>query len=409
MKKDTLKIVIAGHVDHGKSTLIGRLLLETGSLPKERIARVRRLSKGLGRDTELAYLSDQLKEERERGMTIDTTRIFFKTRKRNYIIIDAPGHLGFIKNMITGASSAEAAILIIDIREGIMEQTRRHAYLMNLLGIDKVIAVINKMDLADRREKRFNALKAEVSESLKIKPLFIVPVSARQGTNISKKSSGFSWYKGPALTEALDSLGLYKKTAERPLRFSVQDIYKMDGEEIIAGRVASGSIKQGQKVLLPHSGEVTIKAIKVFGKHKHEIREGQNAGLILNERVSAERGDVIVQNEGRPKLTTGFKGNIFWMSREPLRLNESMTMRCATQEIECTAERIEDRIDSSTLETIQEDANQLKINEAGLVIFRTKRPVLLEKFTFIEELGRFVIESKEILRGAGIIASLGSE
>ncbi len=409
MKKDTLKIVITGHTDHGKSTLIGRLLLETGSLPKEKIIQIRRISKGTGKGAELACLSDQLKEERERAMTIDTTRIFFKTRKKNYIIIDAPGHLEFIKNMITGASSAESAILIIDIREGIMEQTRRHAYLINLLGIDKVIAVINKMDLADRQEKRFNALKAKVLESLRIKPLFIVPVSARQGTNISKKSCGFGWYKGPALTEALDSLELHKKTAKRPLRFPVQDIYRMGGEEIIVGRVASGSIRWGQKVLLPHSGEATVKAVKIFGRHTHEIREGRNAGLVLNERISVKRGDVIVQSESRLKLTACFKGNIFWMSHEPLRLNESMTMRCATREIECTAERIEKKMNSSTLETIHEGANQLKINEAALVIFRTKRPVLLEKFTFIEELGRFVIESKETLRGAGIIVSLGSE
>jgi sulfate adenylyltransferase large subunit len=407
MEKETVKIVIIGHVDHGKSTLIGRLLLDTNSLPKEKLTEIKKISKELGKETELAYLVDQLKEERERNATIDTTQIFFKTRKRNYVIIDTPGHVEFIKNMITGASLAQIGVLIVDVQEGVMEQTRRHAYIISMLGIDKVIVVFNKMDLVNYERERFNKVRVELLkflESLKITPFFTVPASAKEGDNICMKSSKMSWYKGPGLLGALNSLKLNIKTTKKPLRFPIQDIYEIEGEKIIVGRIISGIIKQGQKViLLPSFKAARIKIIKVFGKRRRTAREGENIGLTLSKPVFVERGEVVAQKENPPKATDHFKGNILWMSYEPLQINKTMILRCATQEIECTAERIEKRINSSTLEIIEENAMVLKLNEAGVVIFKTQEPIVVEKFNFIEELGRFIIEREHDLKGIGIV------
>lgn len=408
MKKDTLKIVIVGHVDHGKSTLIGRLLYDTDSLPREKIAEIKKISRELGKDTELAYLTDQLREERERNVTIDTTQIFFKTRKRDYVIIDAPGHVEFVKNMISGASLAEAAVLMIDVNEGVMEQTRRHSYIISMLGLDKIIVVANKMDLIGYKEKRFDEVRSDLLKFLadvNIKPSYIIPVSAREGENISKKSRKLRWYRGPSFLDALDSFTLTERGTGTNLRFPIQDIYELDGEWIIVGKVASGMIRQGQKVvLLPTTTDATIKAIKVFQEKRAAARAGESIGLTLEEPLSVNRGEVVVQKENPPAPVDRFKGNIFWMSSEPLQVNKRITLRCATQEVGCVAEKIERRIDSSTLELIEENATELRQNEAGIAIFKTERPILVEKFPLVEELGRFVIEREYKLEGAGIIA-----
>ena len=408
MKKDTLKIVMVGHVDHGKSTLIGRLLYDTNSLPKEQIAEIKKISKELGKDTELAYLTDQLREERERNVTIDTTQIFFKTPKRDYVIIDAPGHVEFVKNMISGASLAEAAVLIIDVNEGVKEQTRRHSYIISMLGLDKIIVVANKMDLLDYKKERFDEVKSELLgflENVKVKPSFVIPVSAREGVNISRKSKKMRWYGGPTFLDALDSFSLSKRSTDERLIFPIQDVYELDSEKIIVGRVASGMIKQGQKVvLLPTTSDATIKAIKVFQEKRTTARVGESIGLTLEEPLSVNRGEVLVEKENPPAPVDRFKGNIFWMSSEPLRVNKKITLRCATQEVGCAAEKIERRIDSSTLELIEENAMELRQNEAGIAIFKTERPILVERFPLVEELGRFVIEREYDLQGAGIVA-----
>lgn len=410
MEKEYLKLVIVGHLDHGKSTLIGRLLLNTNSLPREKIMEIKRISKELGKEAELAFLTDQLKEERQRCMTIDTTQSYFKTHKRNYVIIDAPGHVQFIKNMITGATQAEASVLIVDATEGIMEQTKRHAYIINMLGIGRVIAVFNKMDLVNYKEKRFKEIKTKLLkflDKLEIKPLFIIPVSAKEDVNISERSSKMSWYKGSCLLKALDSFRLGIKTAEKPLRMPIQDIYEIEGKKIIVGRILSGEIIRGQEItLFPSLRQARINSIKVFGKFPKKAKAGENIGLILDEPSFAKRGEVIAQKENPPKPTNRFKGDIFWMSGEPLQINKTITLKCATQEVKCIAEKIEKRIDSSTLEIIEESANQLKLNEAGEVIFNTENPIVIEKFDFIEGLGRFVVERGYNLQGAGIITQI---
>jgi sulfate adenylyltransferase large subunit len=407
LEKETLSIVIVGHVDHGKSTLIGRLLLDTKSLPKEKMAELQRISKDLGKETELAYLTDQLKEEREQDKTIDTTQTFFRTTKRNYIIIDAPGHVEFIKNMLTGASSAEAAILIVDITKGVEEQTRRHAYIIKMLGIRHLIVVINKMDLVNFKKEQFEIVRSSLLDFLKklgLQPLFIIPVSAKDGVNISGGSLLTKWYNGPALLKALNSLKPADRKKNPPLRFPVQDIYEINHEKIAAGEVVSGKIKEGEKIyILPSMKEAAINHIKTFGKHKKLAEDGENIGITLKGPLTLARGDVITGLNGYCKPRDKFKGNIIWLSKKPLRINDTLTFRCATQETLCTVEKIEQRINSSTLEVIQPEASGLNTNEAGEVFFKTARPVVVEDFSSIPALGRFILESDFNLQGAGII------
>ncbi len=406
-EQETAKIVITGHVDHGKSTLIGRLLLATDSLPKEKLAEIKKISQELGKDTELAFAIDQLEEERKRSITIDTAQIFFKTPKRDYCIIDAPGHVEFLKNMITGATLAQAAVLIVDVDEGIKEQTTRHAYILSMLGIDKLIVVFNKMDLAGNKEEVYEKVKKEalrVLADLGMKPVYTIPVSAKEGTNFTGPSPEMSWYKGPSVLEALDSLDLTRETAVRPLRLPVQDVYQVDGERIIVGRISSGKATSGQSVSLLPSGRVArISSLRVFGKELTEAGAGESIGLTLEPTLTVERGEVLTEKESRPQPTDRFRANIFWIAEEPLEINKKTTLRCATQETGVIAERIEKRINSSTLEVIEEDARRLEMNEAGVVVFKTDKPITAEKFSFVEELGRFVIEHQYNVQGAGII------
>ncbi|MHC9538713.1 MAG: GTP-binding protein [Vulcanimicrobiota bacterium] len=408
MTKKALKIIIIGHVDHGKSTLIGRLLLDTNSLPRETMSDLKRVSRELGRDTELAYITDQLKEERERNITIDTTQIFFSTKKRSYVIIDAPGHVEFLKNMISGATMAEVAILVVDAREGIMEQTRRHAYIIDMLGMEKVIVLFNKMDLVQYDRKRFEEVSAELLtffQNLSVKPSFMIPISAWEGENVSRKSGKLSWSKAPFFLDALESLTLTRLSEKKPLRLPVQDIYEIDGEEVIVGRVASGEIRQGQEiVLLPNLAGATVKSVRIFGdSSKKSALEGENIGLTVDRTGLVKRGHVIVERENQPEPTISLKGNLFWMSEEPLKLTAPVTLRLATQEVLCCAVKIENRINSSTLEVLEREAGELQLNEAGAVTFETDTPVVAERFSFIEELGRFVIEKQFQVQGAGII------
>jgi len=408
MAKETLKLVIIGHVDHGKSTLIGRLILDTGSFPLGKIKELKKISRELGKDTEIAFLLDQLKEEREQSRTIDTTQVFLKTSKRNYVVIDTPGHAEFIKNMITGASCAQAAILIIDINEGMMEQTKRHAYLISMLGIKKVIVALNKIDLVNYDEVKFNALKSEIAAFLSrvnIFPVAIIPISAKEGVNIYKKDKKIKWYPGPSLISCLDGLKLNPRVKNMPLRFPVQDLYDKDCAKMIVGRLESGLLKKGQQVVvLPQNKKTKISSINVFGScGKKAAYTGENIGLVLDNSSGVKRGDVIVAQNCAPMPSKSFKGNVFWMSDQPFLLNKKMILRCATQEVGCIGESIEKKINSVTLDIIDKDPKELRFNEAGSVVFKTDVPVVVEDFTFIEALGRFTIENGQEVQGAGII------
>lgn len=405
--KDYLKIVFVGHVDHGKSTLIGRLLYDTKSLKNEKYEDLKEEAKNRGGEIEFAFVMDHLKEERDKKITIDTAQTYFSTKKRNYVIIDAPGHKEFIKNMVTGASQAEAAILMVDVNEGVMDQTKRHAYIINLLGIEQVLVAMNKMDLVDYKKERFEEVKGELMGFLKnigIKPRFVIPISAKDGDNVAKKSEKMNWYDGPTILEALDKFKKSASPIEKPLRFPVQDVYNFDGERIVVGRIESGRLEVGEEVMvLPGKKKTKVKKIKEFKKEKKEAETGESIGLIIGEKV--KRGDIIAK-EYLPKEKKEIKAKVFWLSPQKIKKGEEVVFRCATQEVRCGIEKIEKRIDSSTLGVVEENAEKLEEHEIGEVVLSLKNPVFVDNFNDIKEMGRFVLERNGLISAGGIITEV---
>lgn len=399
--------MIVGHVDHGKSTLIGRLLYDTDSLPPDKIEEMKRTSGELGRETEFAFIMDHLREEREQGITIDTAQTFFRTPSREYVIIDAPGHVEFVKNMITGASQAEAAVLIIDAAEGIKEQTRRHAYILSLLGISQVIVVLNKMDLAGYREDTYKELRIQAEEFLKsinIRAEYYIPISALKGDNIVQKNEALSWYPGPTFLEGLGSLEGKLAAADRPLIFPVQDIYRIDSQRVIVGRVEAGKIREGQKVrFLPGEYQTVVKSIEKFQEKIASAVAQESIGVTLQDSLFAERGMVIAQPDRLPKVANEFRANLFWMVERALDKSEKITLRCATQNIVGEVRDIYRRINSSNLTIIKENADALENLEVGEVRIRTEKPIVIEKFNDVQELGRFVLMRGKNICAGGII------
>ncbi|MFQ5868035.1 MAG: sulfate adenylyltransferase subunit 1 [bacterium] len=406
----TLKFVMVGHVDHGKSTLIGRLLYDTNSLPSDKIEEIKKVSKDLGRETEFAYLLDHLEEERRQGITIDTTQAFFKTRKRQYVIIDAPGHVKFVKNMITGASQAEAGILIIDVKEGVKEQTKRHAYILSSLGLNQVIVVLNKMDLVNFRKESFNNVKKDVEEffsSISKQPAFCIPICAIKGDNIAKKSEKMNWYQGPTFLESLDTLQNREPLQDKPLIFPMQDVYKINDKRVAVGRIEAGIIRKEQAIrILPGRQSAKVKSIEKYLKELDEAYAGESIGITIDNCLFLNRGDVICEQQKEPTLTDNFKADIFWMSKKELKKDEKIILQCATQETICKVGTINKRIDSSSLEIIEEQANILKNLEVGEVIIKTKKPIAIKSFNDVQELGRFVLIQDENICAGGIITSV---
>ncbi len=404
---DVVSFVIVGHIDHGKSTLIGRLLYDTDSLQPDKIEEMKKASAGRGRETEFAFLLDHLEEERKQGITIDTTQVFFKSDKRRYVIIDAPGHVEFVKNMITGASQAEAAVLIIDVAEGVMEQTKRHSYMLSLLGLGQVVVVLNKMDLVGFSQERFEAVKADADRWLKsidIKPGFYIPISAIRGDNVMKRSENMSWYTGPTFLETLDTLQNKLPVEDKPLLMPVQDVYKVDDKRINAGRVEAGVIESGMEVKVLPTGQLTrVKSIEKFLAKPKRAVASECIGMTTSDAVFLDRGNVVCVPGCEPELTDRIIASIFWMIRDDLSTDMKLSMRCATQQTSCKIEKINRRIDSSTLEVIEENAHTLKNLEVAEVIIRTKNPVAVKTFNDVQELGRFVLVRDENICAGGII------
>jgi len=404
---DVLSFVIVGHVDHGKSTLIGRLLYDTDSLPPDKIEEIEKASAGQGKRTEFAYLLDHLEEERKQGITIDTTQVFFKTAKRRYVIIDAPGHVEFVKNMITGASQAEAAVLIIDVTEGVKEQTRRHSYMLSLLGLHQVIVVLNKMDLVDFSQDRFETVKKDALgwlKSINIEPTLFIPISAIEGDNITGKSEKMNWYAGPSFLQSLDTLESRQPPEGKPLLFPIQDIYKIGDKRINVGRVESGIIAKDNKIKILPSGQVTnVNSIEKFPEDTGKAIASECIGITTADSVFLDRGNIVCLPGAEPTLTDSIPANIFWMTKQDFVKDQKLTIRCATQETSCKIDRINKRINSSTLEVIEENAEVIKNLEVAEVIIKTKRKVIIKDFNDVQELGRFVLVQDENICAGGII------
>ncbi len=404
--EENLRLVLSGHVDHGKSTLIGRLFYDTDSLPEGKYDEIKSICDSLGKPMEFGYVMDHLQEERDQGITIDTAQTFFKTDRRHYTIIDAPGHVEFIKNMITGASQAEAAILIVGAEEGLQEQTRRHAYILSMLGLKQVVAVINKMDLVDYDQKRYQQVSKDLEKFLKkikITPKEIVPISAMKGDNIAKKSKKIDWYQGPTILEALDKFETEKSLTEKPLRLPVQDVYKWD-KRIIAGRISSGVIKKGDKITILPSGEET--EVKSVLKYKEDIDQaiaGDSIGIETKDKVFVDRGNVISEVKDKPTTTKTLKANLFWMDKEPLKKGERVLFKLATQSVMAEITKFERVIDSSTLEVVGEDLEKFENRQTAQVEIETADEVVIDSFNEVPELGRFVLERTDTVAGGIII------
>ena len=411
MENQDLKFVIVGHVDHGKSTLIGRLLYDTNSLPPDKMAEIKKSSEELGRVTEFAFLMDHLQEEREQGITIDTAQAFFKTAKRQYVIIDAPGHSEFVKNMLTGASQAQAAILIVDAKEGVREQTKRHSYLLSLLGIKQVIVVVNKMDLVDYQEQVFAKIKSELDiflGNLQIKPNFYIPIVALKGDNVALASENMPWYLGATVLFALDSLREEVGEAGQALVLPVQEIYKIGDKRYVLGRVEAGELKSGQKIkVLPSGQETIIKTIEKFlQENLLSAQAGENIALTTQDPLFIERGNVICETGKEPSLKSEFAATLFWLSQETLQKDEPLIIKCATQESACQVSEIKNRFNSSTMEILEENASQLNFLEAAQILIKTKKPLALSKFSEFSELGKFVLLKNDNIIAGGIVIEL---
>jgi len=422
MSQENLKLVLVGHVDHGKSTLIGRLFYDTDSLPEGKIEEIKEVCEALGKELEFGYIMDNLSEERDQGITIDTAQKFFKTEKRQYTIIDAPGHVEFIKNMITGASQADAAILIVDAEEGVRQQTRRHAYILGMLGLGQVIVAVNKMDKIGYAKERFEEVKKEIQEFLKkinIQPSHIIPISAKEGDNVAEKTGNLSWFTGPTILAALDTLKIPESPKDKPLRYPIQDVYKFDEKRIAAGRIASGTLTTGQDIFILPGGEKTkIKNIEEWesdkkdpfgpGKYKNPpaSEAGKSTGATISDKLFLDRGNIITTPDKQPTITDKFRAHVFWLDKKPYTLGERVTFKCATQDVMCEIEGIERVIDSSTLEVLSEDAKEIKSREVADIVVKTSKPVVIENFNETPELGRFVFERSDTVAG-GIITEVG--
>ena len=406
---DRLKVVFVGHVDHGKSTLIGRIFHDTHSLPDGKVEQIRKACREEGMEFEYAFLLDALLEEQEQNITIDTTQIQFKTAARPYVIIDAPGHKEFLKNMITGAASADAAVLLIAANEGVREQSRRHGYLLSLLGIKQVVVAVNKMDLAGYSEQSFNAVVAEYRkflEQIGLEARTFVPISARTGQNVARRSPDvMPWYHGPSITETLDQFEPPKKLTELPLRFPVQDVYRFDQRRIIAGRIESGSLKVGDQIVFSPNNKTSVVASieRWAAPAREEAAAGESIGITLTEQIFVERGHVGSQPEHPPIESNRFRARLFWMGRRPLEPGRRYKLKLATQELDAEVVSIDRIIDASTLETVAGGRAHIARNDVAEVVIQTRAALVMDNYDQNPILGRFVIMDDRHVAGGGII------
>ena len=407
-EKNGLKIVVVGHVDHGKSTVIGRLLYDTNSLPEGAVDKVKRIAKETGKPFEYAYLLDAFEEEQKQGITIDTTQIQFFTKQREYVIIDAPGHKEFLKNMISGAANAEAALLVIDAKQGVQEQSKRHGYMLSLLGIKKVYVVINKMDLVDYSESVFHSVVAEMKEFLSglgVYPLKYIPVSAFFGENISQQSDKMPWFKGEPILAAIDLLEPAAGIGNKPLRFPIQDVYKFDDRRIIAGRIEAGTLTVGDEIIIcPGGKKTTVQSIEHWSERdkKQTVSAGESTGITVKDEFFNKRGEIITRVGSEPIISNRFRASIFWMGKTDLVLHKKYKLKLATQEVECEVEQIVRVIDATQLHAA-EVVDKIILNDVAEVIFKTKEPIAFDVFQQNHVTGRFVVVDGYDVAGGGIV------
>ncbi|HVX79260.1 MAG TPA: adenylyl-sulfate kinase [Bradyrhizobium sp.] len=405
-----LRIVIVGHVDHGKSTLVGRLLFETGSLAEGKLEMLKSVSARRGMPFEWSFLLDALQTERDQGITIDTTQIRFRTGLREVVLIDAPGHAEFLRNMITGAAQADGAVLIIDALEGVRDQTRRHGYLLHLLGVKQVAVVVNKMDRVDYSAARFKQISDEISAHLTglgVTPRAIIPISAREGDGVARLTPNIEWYAGPTVVEALDGLEPARQPDELALRLPVQAIYKFDDRRIIAGRIESGSLAGGDEIVIMPAGKIArIRDVESWPVTPLARKQtaGRSVGITLDRELFIERGDVIAHADGGLRDTRRLRARIFWLHDRPLSKGDSILIRLGTKESRATVVAIEKAIDPGELSSAE--TASIARNHVGEIDISLAQPVAADRYDDNPRTGRLVIEVSGRIAGGGLVLSV---
>ncbi len=409
--QERMNIVIVGHVDHGKSTLLGRLYADTGTLPEGKIEKIQAICRQQGKEFEYAFLFDAFLEEQQQGITIDTARTFFTWGDRQYIIIDAPGHKEFLKNMVSGAARAEAALLIIDALEGVRDQSKRHGLLLSMLGVKQVTVVVNKMDLVNYREDTFQAIEKEYREfltQLNVVPQYIIPASAKQGINITQVSPETPWYTGPSVLDSLAHFHLETAESEQALRFPLQDVYKFDARRILVGRLTAGKLKIGDRLVFsPTNKSASVQSIEAFNVDPPptQAMAGQSVGITLDEQIFVERGHIATHEETRPLVSTQIRANLFWLGNQPLEIGRTYTLRLATREAPCEIAAIHRIVDANNLDD-RHTQSMVQRNEVADITLRTKSPLAFDLYANFETTGRFVLVDNYDVAGGGIITEL---
>jgi len=408
---EPLRVVIVGHVDHGKSTLVGRLIYEMGSLPDGKFEAIKAMCERRGMPFEWAFLMDAFQSERDQGITIDTAQIWLRSKTRDYVIIDAPGHREFIKNMITGAASAEAALLMIDASHGIQQQSRLHGFLLNLLGIRQVAVVVNKMDLVGYSASHFEEIRRTYAQYLAgfgAQADYVVPVSSREGENLVHRAASMPWYEGPTLIEALETFRPARRPVDLPLRLPVQDVYKFDDRRIIVGRIESGHLAVGDRIVFsPSNKSVVVKSIEGWSRPAPALQAlaGESVGITLGEQIFIERGELASRGDNLPILTNVFRGRLIWLGHEPLRQGAEYRLKLGTREVAVTAQRVERIFDADDLSV--REANEVARHSVADVILRSRAMLALDEAGSIQRTGRFVLTDGHNILAGGLIDMKG--
>ncbi|OJX44672.1 MAG: adenylyl-sulfate kinase [Chloroflexi bacterium 44-23] len=410
--KEQMNVVFVGHVDHGKSTVIGRLLADTNSLPKGKLESIRERCQKNSQPFEYAFLIDALKDEQAQSITIDSARVFFQSDKRHYIIIDAPGHIEFIKNMITGASHAEAAILVIDAVEGVQENSRRHGYMLGMLGIKKIVVLVNKMDLVEYDQNAFQAIKTQYEaflQGLGIEVLHYIPASGLEGDCIVDCAARMPWYHGPTLLQALDAFEIAATLDDQPLRLPIQDVYKFsafgDSRRIVAGSVASGRLSVGDELVFYPSGKRTqVKEFEIFnGKNPISVASGDATGFTMREQIYVRRGQIAAKStEPAPFVSTRMRVSLFWLGKEPLVQGKEYYFKLGASKERVQLEKIHKIIDASNY-AAQTEKTEIGHHDVAEATLKLAHPVAFDTSDKMPETSRFVLVDQYEIRGGGII------
>ncbi|OKY77140.1 MAG: Translation elongation factor EF-1 alpha GTPase [Candidatus Methanohalarchaeum thermophilum] len=415
--KPHLNLALIGHVDHGKSTLVGRLLYETGNVPEHVIEEYKKEAEEKGKSTfEFAWVMDELSEERERGLTIDIAHKRFDTDSYYFTIVDCPGHRDFVKNMITGASQADAAVLVVDASEGVMPQTKEHVYLSKTLGIDQMIVAVNKMDKVDWDENKYEQVESEIDELLKrigYKPgdIQYVPISALEGGNIAEPADTSPWYDGPNLLEELDNLKKPEEPVDLPLRIPIQDVYSISGIGTVpVGRVETGKIKPEEEVRFEPSGKTgEVKSIEMHHEEVPEAGPGDNIGFNIRGvgKDEIQRGDVAGHTDNPPTVVDEFTAQIIVLSH-PSAITAGYTpvFHAHTSQVACTITEILQKKDPKTGEVKEENPDFIKQGDSAVVKVKPQRPLVIEKLKEIPQLGRFAIRDMGQTVATGAVMDL---